>query len=78
MSNTRCELLNLFLLPLCAITFSLMILPSYIIAYEYVCLWIFTCFVTLAHVHYGISIVSQMCEFFNVSCFRVKNAKLDK
>jgi ethanolaminephosphotransferase len=68
MSSTRCEVFNWLLFPL-----SLLVLGIFGVASirqnEHQLLTLLTAFVTLAHVHYGICVVRQMCQHFKINCF---------
>ena len=56
MANTDCEVFNWLLIPLAAIVMGVLTIPLGII--ELYLLWAYTMFVTAAHVHYGICVVS--------------------
>ncbi|XP_063614572.1 ethanolaminephosphotransferase 1-like [Penaeus indicus] len=69
MSSTRCELLNWLLLPLAlavgiAITFPTLELAT---------LLIMGSIATVAHIHYGVYVVRQMCDHFHIKCFSIKD-----
>eukprot|EP00794_Sanderia_malayensis_P004903 gene4903-5551_t len=71
MSSTLCERFNwLFFL----------LLPTIFVAIsgvvnEAVVLYIFTALATLAHVHYGICVVNQLCEHLGKRCFHISRPK---
>ncbi|KAK4321847.1 hypothetical protein Pmani_007384 [Petrolisthes manimaculis] len=69
MSNTQCELLNWLLLPLTASVAIVIIFPSL----EMATLIIMSGVATVAHIHYGIYVVQQMCEHFHIFCFTIKD-----
>lgn len=54
MSGQSCQLFNSFLIPVAAVIGISMLWP----AYELAALAVLTAFLTLAHAHYGISVVS--------------------
>ncbi|XP_055375949.1 ethanolaminephosphotransferase 1 isoform X2 [Condylostylus longicornis] len=79
MSDTRTDGFNIFLWPLCAVVI-ICCFPFY----QYFGTeltadterWILhglTLFVTIAHIHYGQGIVCEMCDHFNIKCFKIKN-----
>ncbi|XP_069126410.1 ethanolaminephosphotransferase 1-like [Argopecten irradians] len=73
MSDTRCELLNWMLYPLSAIvTMVILTQPGNI---EVTVLWIFTIFTTVAHIHFGVCVVKEMCEHFKISAFSITKKK---
>lgn len=57
MSNTRCELLSWLLAPVAAVVALALLLPSHI-QLELPLLYILTAFTLLAHIHYGVCLVS--------------------
>jgi len=71
MSNTRSELLSLALLPLSIATaLSLILKPS--VSGELTILYVLTGVLTAGHIHYGVCVVSEMCDHFNVRPFHIK------
>lgn len=76
MSNTRCELLSWLLAPVAAVVALALLLPSHI-QLELPLLYILTAFTFLAHVHYGVCLVRQMCRHLNIWCFKLKPRKED-
>lgn len=77
MSSTRCEGFNWFLLPLTLIVtgvFKMELLQ----AYEIQILRIFALCITLAHIHYGVCVMRQMCKHFKINCFSLKPLKATK
>uniref|UniRef100_A0A1B6CBA2 Ethanolaminephosphotransferase 1 n=1 Tax=Clastoptera arizonana TaxID=38151 RepID=A0A1B6CBA2_9HEMI len=71
MSNNRCDLYNWLLTPalVCAVV-SILIPSQHLELLLLYSLWIIS---TLAHIHYGMNVVRQMCCHFRVDCFRIKN-----
>ncbi|CAH1114558.1 unnamed protein product [Psylliodes chrysocephalus] len=70
MSNTTFDAFNLFLIP-----------TSFVVAVslftqwatlELILLYALCLFTTIAHVHYGTSVVREMCQHFKVNCFTIK------
>jgi ethanolaminephosphotransferase len=57
MANTRADIFNWLLIPLAAIVLGVLTIPLGII--ELYMLWAYTIFVTAAHIHYGICVVSH-------------------
>ncbi|XP_017839996.2 ethanolaminephosphotransferase 1 isoform X1 [Drosophila busckii] len=80
MSDTRCDAFNILMWPLAA-TVGVCCFPWYQEFFdtdltadgERWILYGLTIFVTLAHWHYGYGVVSEMCEHFNINCFKIKN-----
>ncbi|XP_050318348.1 ethanolaminephosphotransferase 1 isoform X1 [Bactrocera neohumeralis] len=79
MSDVRCDGFNLLLWPLLA-TVAASCFPWYEqllgseISADMEC-WILqalTIFVTIAHLHYGKRVVCEMCDHFNIRCFKVR------
>ncbi|XP_077991393.1 ethanolaminephosphotransferase 1-like [Glandiceps talaboti] len=70
MSSTRTDTFNVQLIPLAAVVFISLGYNCGI--YEVYMAWALTIFVTLAHLHYCIFLVKQMCEHFNIYCFSIK------
>ncbi|XP_029641489.1 ethanolaminephosphotransferase 1 [Octopus sinensis] len=70
MSNTRCELINIFLIPLSIIVIiALLLQPGRL---EVVFLWVYCLVVTGTHVYYGVSVVRQMCRHFKIHAFSLE------
>ncbi|XP_046543458.1 ethanolaminephosphotransferase 1-like [Haliotis rubra] len=69
MSNTRCELINTLLLPLFTIVFLCGVFSLGII--EFYLLWSYCIYVTVSHVIFGVSVVCEMCEHFNIKAFTI-------
>ncbi|XP_052826445.1 ethanolaminephosphotransferase 1 isoform X1 [Octopus bimaculoides] len=70
MSNTRCELINIFLIPLSIIVIIVLLLqPGRL---EVVFLWVYCLVVTVTHVYYGVSVVCQMCRHFKIHAFSLE------
>uniref|UniRef100_T1IL50 Ethanolaminephosphotransferase 1 n=1 Tax=Strigamia maritima TaxID=126957 RepID=T1IL50_STRMM len=68
MSNTRCALLNYMMLPVAVVTFlSIQHFPG-----EVFLLYLVTLCTIIAHSHYGVVVVRQMCQHFNLYCFQLK------
>ncbi|KAB7496605.1 Ethanolaminephosphotransferase 1 [Armadillidium nasatum] len=69
MSNTRCEFINWLLFPFSLTVILALLFPSI----EMYLLIALTVLATLAHLHYGICVVRQMCAHFNIKCFLIKD-----
>ena len=67
MSSTRCELFNWLLLPLTLSTLSAILCN--LSHYELLLLRANGLLYTLLHLHYGVCVVRQMCDHFNINCF---------
>ncbi|XP_076055539.1 ethanolaminephosphotransferase 1-like [Oratosquilla oratoria] len=69
MSNTRCELVNWLLIPLSIGVAIIAAAPSL----EIIILIILSVIACLAHIHYGVCVVRQMCDHFRIKCFTIKD-----
>jgi len=67
MSNTRCTLFNWLLLPLVFIVVGVNTL--YLGSLEIYLLYAYTMFALAAHIHYGICVVQQLSDHFNIYVF---------
>ena len=74
MSCTRCEAVNWLLVPLAA-SVGLIFLSTSVAALEITLLKLLTLLATLAHVHYGICVVMQLCQHLNIQCFSISRRK---
>ncbi|GAB6029946.1 hypothetical protein CHUAL_005641 [Chamberlinius hualienensis] len=76
MSNTRCELLNWQLLPV-----SLVVIASITFGVtastELLLLRLLTAVTLMVQIHYGVNVVRQMCDHFNIECFRISKRLQD-
>ncbi|XP_029825165.2 ethanolaminephosphotransferase 1 [Ixodes scapularis] len=68
MTSTRCEAFNLLLLPVAASLAA----SLYLDVDEALLLKVLAVAVTLAHIHYGVCVVQQMCSHFRIHCFSLK------
>jgi ethanolaminephosphotransferase len=68
MSDQPCQLLNPLFLPL-LLSISLSFLYPHI---ELNILWTYFFISLTAHVHYGVSVVQQLCSHFNIYCFSLQ------
>lgn len=67
MSNTRCQIFNWILVP-----FSIIILVSILVpSLELFLLYVILMITIVYHVHYGTCVVKQMCDHFDIMCFRI-------
>lgn len=71
MSSTRCELFSWLLIPVAVSVASALVLPVGPMLELYI-LYILTAFTVLAHLHYGVCLVRQMCRHLRVWCFKLK------
>lgn len=79
MSSTRCQTINWTVWSVAvAFVIALVVRPAY--AVEVLLLRGLTAFVVIGHLHYGICVVRQLCDHFDIYCFfigkRNKQAKL--
>lgn len=76
MTNTRCDVFNFLLVPVgLAVGFALS--GHFPLSSELLLLRLLTTFVILVHVHYGVCVVRQMCDHFNIGCFTIKRQTED-
>ncbi|GFO18909.1 ethanolaminephosphotransferase 1-like [Plakobranchus ocellatus] len=69
MSSTRCELVNQSLLPL--FTIVAMIQFMSLGDTEIYLLWAYCIYITIKHILFGIGVVKEMCEHFNIQAFSI-------
>ncbi|KAG0719756.1 Ethanolaminephosphotransferase 1 [Chionoecetes opilio] len=69
MSNTQCEVMNWLMFPLAFCLVIVVVFPSM----EMVTLIAMSSVATVAHIHYGVYVVRQMCEHFHIMCFTIKD-----
>lgn len=68
MSNTRCQIFNVMLIP-----FSIVILVSIVVPpLELFMLYVSVILSIVYHVHYGVCVVKQMCDHFDRKCFHIQ------
>ena len=72
MSNTRCELINVLVLPLAVGSGSCLLVPGLPVEAEMTVLYLLSLLFTLFHLHYGICVVIQMCDHLKIEAFRIK------
>uniref|UniRef100_A0A493TE91 Selenoprotein I n=1 Tax=Anas platyrhynchos platyrhynchos TaxID=8840 RepID=A0A493TE91_ANAPP len=75
MSSTRCQPLNWMLLPI-ALVLSVVV-SGFAPNSETLLLYLLTAFLTLAHIHYGVVVVSQLSRHFNIRPFSLKKPTPD-
>ncbi|KAH7973986.1 hypothetical protein HPB49_008269 [Dermacentor silvarum] len=73
MTSTRCEALNLLLLPVALGVAGCL----WFQADETLVLCLLATLVALAHVHYGVCVVQQMCHHFHIHCFSLKRPPVE-
>ncbi|KAG7460800.1 hypothetical protein MATL_G00202730 [Megalops atlanticus] len=75
MSNTRCQPLSWLLLPMGLVV---LLVASGVVAHsETLLLHVWTAVVVLAHIHYGVSVVHQLSDHFNIYAFSLKKPSTD-
>ncbi|XP_047141095.1 ethanolaminephosphotransferase 1 isoform X1 [Hydra vulgaris] len=67
MTSTKCDRFNILAWPL----FPMLVAAYLKLINDKTMLVVYTIFLTLAHIHYGINVVHQLCMHLNVYCFRV-------
>ncbi|XP_065342656.1 ethanolaminephosphotransferase 1-like [Cloeon dipterum] len=72
MSNTRCEAMHWIIAPLWLMVLLLVYVPA-ISAFELPLLYAVTMLATVTQIHYGTSVVQEMCHHFKIECFRIKD-----
>ncbi|XP_075232166.1 ethanolaminephosphotransferase 1-like [Lycorma delicatula] len=72
MSGVRCDVWNWLLGPSLLSVGLAILLPSQNL--ELILLYSLWALSTASHVHYGTTVVKQMCKHFHISCFRIKQA----
>uniref|UniRef100_A0A8C0J902 Uncharacterized protein n=3 Tax=Testudinidae TaxID=8487 RepID=A0A8C0J902_CHEAB len=75
MSSTRCQPLNWMLLPLALVIF--VVISGVAPHWENLLLYLLTAFITLAHIHYGVGVVSQLSKHFNIRPFSLQKPRTD-
>lgn len=73
MSNTRCELINWFIIPLSAVVFSSILIPGLPSEAELFMLYLLAVGYTIFHCHFGICVVIQMARHLKIDAFRIKD-----
>ncbi|XP_013771759.1 ethanolaminephosphotransferase 1-like [Limulus polyphemus] len=76
MSMTRCEAFNFMLYPV-GLTMALVFGVPVFGQKENLILWILTVFCIVAHIYYAVSVVQEMCQHFEISCFSLKKTSKD-
>ncbi|XP_032398400.1 ethanolaminephosphotransferase 1 isoform X2 [Etheostoma spectabile] len=74
MSNTRCQPLSWMLPPM---TLVVVLAATGTVANETLLLYLWTAVVILAHIHYGVSVVKQLSNHFNILAFSLKKPNSD-
>ena len=65
MTSQHAELFNILLIPLLVVVYLSFLLPTY----EVIFLYVYFAVVLMAHLHYAISIVGEMCKHLNIYAF---------
>lgn len=71
MSGTKCELFN-GLVALFAVVALCSILMPITASVELLLLRLLALALTLAHIHYAVCVIQQMCDHFNINCLSLK------
>ena len=74
MSNTRCELINILLVPLAIAVGLCLFIPGLLSTSELTILYMLSLVLTVFHIHYGICVVSEMSTHLNIEPLRIKNS----
>ncbi|KAJ8362295.1 hypothetical protein AAFF_G00384620 [Aldrovandia affinis] len=75
MSNTRCQPLSWLLLPMGLVV--LLVASGMAVRSEALLLYAWTATVVLGHIHYGVSVVHQLSDHFNIFAFSLKKPSTD-
>lgn len=73
MTSQPAELFNLLLIPLAMAVGVSLLLPRY----ELMTLYIYSALVLVAHLHYAISIIEELCEHFHIYAFSLAKTEPD-
>lgn len=76
MSSTRCELINGFSVIFLLVALSTLLLP-FMARMELVALRLLALTLTIAHVHYAVSVVQQMCDHFKINCLSLGKREIE-
>lgn len=72
MSSTKCDRFNFLFLPLLAAMGISFLYPPL----EGTALWVYFIIAFLVHLHFGVSVVNELCDHFNIYCFSLKKPAL--
>lgn len=73
MTSQPAELFNLMLIPLAVAVGVSLVLPRY----ELMTLYIYSALILVAHLHYAISIVEELCDHFHIYAFSLAKREAD-
>jgi len=73
MSNTRCELINVLLIPLAAVVAFSLCLPGLTSTTELNLLYCLSALLTICHLHYGLCVVLEMSRHLRISPFSIRD-----
>lgn len=73
MSGSRGDLFNKLLMPLGVSVVLALAMPNGSKTFEMTILYVLTTVVLLAHLHYVICVVRQMCEYLKIDCFKIRD-----
>ena len=74
MSNTRCELINILLVPSAIAVALCLFIPGLPSTSELTILYMLSLVFTGFHIHYGVCVVSEMSTHLNIEPLRIKNS----
>lgn len=72
MSNTRCDVFNWLLIPLCGIVTVVILIPLGHL--EIYLLWCYSLIALSSHIHFGFGVVREMCDHFKINALSIKHA----
>jgi len=75
MTSTRCDGLNWLFIPFSAAVGTSLVIPGLPTVGELSLLYIATACATLAHLHYAVCLLIQLCDLLNIQCFRITPKK---
>nr|XP_029512743.1 ethanolaminephosphotransferase 1-like [Oncorhynchus nerka] len=74
MSNTRCQPLSWLLVPMATVV---LLAVTGLVANETLLIYVWTAIVILTHIHYGVSVVNQLSDHFNIFAFSLMKPSTD-
>nr|XP_023997943.1 ethanolaminephosphotransferase 1-like [Salvelinus alpinus] len=74
MSNTRCQPLSWLLVPMATVV---LLAVTGLVANETLLIYVWTAIVILTHIHYGVSVVHQLSDHFNIFAFSLMKPSTD-
>lgn len=73
LTDTLRELVNVLLYPLAVAVFAAIAMPEVSLQEELVLLYVLTAALTLAHLHFVVCVVIQMCSHLKIKCFQIED-----